>query len=202
MIKEKDDPGSKNHSGKHSEKAEKGQKSESREVRKSHPSSPEVRKTCRGRMEDREREPRTEKSKHKHKSSSRREEREDRHRERDRGWSSDIHSRWHDRRSEGRHDRCSLRGVVTGVEVGTKINPTGTKGPGTPGTRSPLIPRSAGITDAAACSAIQHGRIKNELYFSNAMKFSYSFTIFTCKVSENEFFWSLEYNNHQESCSF
>lgn len=82
----------------------------------------------------------------------------------------------------------ALRGVVTGVEVGTKINPTGTKGPGTPGTRSPLIPRSAGITDAAACSAIQHGRIKNELYFSNAMKFSYSFTIFTCKVSENEFF--------------
>ena len=54
MIKEKDDPGSKKHSGKHSEKAEKGQKSESREVRKSHPSSPEVRKTCRGRMEDRE----------------------------------------------------------------------------------------------------------------------------------------------------
>uniref|UniRef100_G5E5I0 RRM domain-containing protein n=1 Tax=Bos taurus TaxID=9913 RepID=G5E5I0_BOVIN len=107
MIKEKDDPGSKKHSGKHSEKAEKGQKSESREVRKSHPSSAEVRTTCRGRMEDREREPRKEKSKHEHKSSSRREEREDRHRERDRGRSSDIHSRWHDRRSEGRHDRCS-----------------------------------------------------------------------------------------------
>lgn len=82
----------------------------------------------------------------------------------------------------------ALRGVVTGVEVGTKINPTGIKGPGTPGTQSPLIPGSSGITDAAACSAIQHGRIKNELYFSNAMKFSYSFTIFTCKVSENEFF--------------
>lgn len=82
----------------------------------------------------------------------------------------------------------ALRGVVTGVEVGTKINPTGIKGPGTPGTQSPLIPGSSGITDAAACSAIQHGRIKNELYFSNTMKFSYSFTIFTCKVSENEFF--------------
>ncbi|XP_052519338.1 RNA-binding motif protein, X-linked 2 isoform X2 [Budorcas taxicolor] len=100
-IKEKDDPGSKKHSGKHSEK---GQKSESREVRKSHPSSPEVRMTCRGGTEGREREPRKEKSKHEHKSSSRREEREDRHRERDRGRSSDIHSRRHDGRSEGQHD--------------------------------------------------------------------------------------------------
>lgn len=107
MIKEKDDPGSKKHSGKHSETGEKGQKSESREVRKSHPSSPEVRMTCRSGTEDQEREPRKEKSKHEHKSSSRREEREDRHRERDRGRSSDIHSRRHDRRSEGRHDRGS-----------------------------------------------------------------------------------------------
>lgn len=82
----------------------------------------------------------------------------------------------------------ALRGVLTGVEVGVEINPTGTKGPGIPGTGSPLIPGSTGISDATACSAIQHGRIKNELYFSNAMKFSYSFTIFTCKVSENEFF--------------
>ncbi|XP_055293769.1 RNA-binding motif protein, X-linked 2 [Moschus berezovskii] len=105
MIKEKDDPGSKKHSGKHSEKAEKGQKSESREVRKSHPSSPEVRTTCHGGTEDREQEPRKEKSKHEHRSSSRREEREDRHRERDRGRSSDMHSRRHDRRSEG----CSHR---------------------------------------------------------------------------------------------
>ncbi|XP_061265519.1 RNA-binding motif protein, X-linked 2-like [Bos javanicus] len=109
MIKEKDDPGSKNHSGKHSEKAEKGQKSESREVRKSHPSSPEVRMTCHGGTEDREKEPRKEKSKHEHKSSSRREEREDRHRERDRGRSSDIHSRWHDRRSEGHTHRSRSR---------------------------------------------------------------------------------------------
>ncbi|KAB0372147.1 hypothetical protein FD755_015939 [Muntiacus reevesi] len=108
MIKEKDDPGSKKHSGKHSEKAEKGQKSESREVQKSQPSSPEVRTTCHGGTEDREREPRKEKSKHEHKSSSRREEREDRHRERDRGRSSDMHSRRHDRRSEGRHDRRSV----------------------------------------------------------------------------------------------
>lgn len=82
----------------------------------------------------------------------------------------------------------ALRGVVTGVEVGAEINPTGTKSPGTPGTGSPLIPGSAGITDAAACSAIHHSRIKNEQYFSNTMRFSYSFTIFTCKVSENEFF--------------
>ena len=82
----------------------------------------------------------------------------------------------------------ALRGVVTGVEVGAEINLTGTKGPSTPETGSPLIPGSAGITDTSACSAIQHGRIKNELYFSNTMKFSYSFTIFTYKVSENEFF--------------
>ena len=82
----------------------------------------------------------------------------------------------------------ALRGVVTGVEVGAEINPTGIRGPGTPGTGSPLILGSSGITDATACSAIQHGRIKNELYFSNTMKFSYSFTIFTCKVSENELF--------------
>ena len=82
----------------------------------------------------------------------------------------------------------ALRGVVTGVEVGAEINPTGIKGPGTPGTGSPLILGSSGITDAAAYLAIQHGRIKTELYFSNTMKFSYSFTIFTCKVFENEFF--------------
>ena len=79
----------------------------------------------------------------------------------------------------------ALRGVVTGVEVGAEIDPTGTKGPSTPETGNPLIPGSASITDAAACSAIQHGRIKNELYFSNTMKFSYSFNVFTCKVSEN-----------------
>lgn len=82
----------------------------------------------------------------------------------------------------------ALRGVVTGVEVGAEINPTGIRGPGTPGTGSPLILGSSGITDAAAYLAIQHGRIKTELYFSNTMKFSYSFTIFTCKVFENEFF--------------
>uniref|UniRef100_A0A8C6F3G4 RNA-binding motif protein, X-linked 2 n=1 Tax=Monodon monoceros TaxID=40151 RepID=A0A8C6F3G4_MONMO len=82
MIKEKDDPGSKKHSGK---KSERGQKSESREVWKPQPSSPEIRTTCHGGTEDREREPRKEKPKHEHKSSSRREEREDKNRDRDRG---------------------------------------------------------------------------------------------------------------------
>ncbi|XP_054432939.1 RNA-binding motif protein, X-linked 2 [Pteronotus mesoamericanus] len=97
MIKEKDDPGSKKHSSKNSER---GQKPESREVRKHHPSSPEVRTICRG-AEDRERELKKEKPKHEHKSSSRREEREEKNRDRDRGRSSDTHS--------GRHEGHSHR---------------------------------------------------------------------------------------------
>ena len=59
----------------------------------------------------------------------------------------------------------TLRGVLTGVEVGVEINPTGTKGPGTPGTGSPLIPGSTGITDATACSAIQHVELKMSCIF-------------------------------------
>ncbi|XP_066879335.1 RNA-binding motif protein, X-linked 2 isoform X1 [Kogia breviceps] len=106
MIKEKDDPGSKKHSGKNSER---GQKSESREVRKPHPSSPEIRTTCRGGTEDREREPRKEKPKHEHKSSSRREERVDKSRDRDRGRSSDAHCSWYSGRSEGHSHRSRSR---------------------------------------------------------------------------------------------
>ncbi|TEA38673.1 hypothetical protein DBR06_SOUSAS610003, partial [Sousa chinensis] len=106
MIKEKDDPGSKKHSGKNSER---GQKSESREVWKPHPSSPEIRATCCGGTEDRERELRKEKPKHEHKSSSRREEREDKNRDRDRGRSSDAHCSWHSGRSEGRSHRSRSR---------------------------------------------------------------------------------------------
>lgn len=48
-----------------------------------------------------------------------------------------------------------LRGIVTEVEVGAEISPTGIKGPGTPGSGSPLIPVTvtAGITEATDCSA-------------------------------------------------
>ncbi|KAB1252631.1 RNA-binding motif protein; X-linked 2 [Camelus dromedarius] len=105
-IKEKDDPGSKKHSSKKSERVP---KSESREVRKPHLSSPEVRTSCSGRAEDREREPRKEKPKHEHKSSSRREEREERNRDRDRARSSDAHSSRHNGRSEGRSHRSKSR---------------------------------------------------------------------------------------------
>ncbi|XP_006204075.1 RNA-binding motif protein, X-linked 2 [Vicugna pacos] len=105
-IKEKDDPGSKKHSSKKSERVP---KSESREVRKPHLSSPEVRTSCSGRAEDRERELRKEKPKHEHKSSSRREEREEKNRDRDRGRSSDAHSSRHDGRSEGRSHRSKSR---------------------------------------------------------------------------------------------
>ncbi|XP_045708209.1 RNA-binding motif protein, X-linked 2 [Phyllostomus hastatus] len=97
-IKEKDDPGSKKHSSKNSER---GQKPESREVWKHHLSSPEVRTACRGGAEDRERELKKEKPKHEHKSSSRREEREEKNRDRDRGRTSDTHS--------GRHEGHSHR---------------------------------------------------------------------------------------------
>lgn len=47
----------------------------------------------------------------------------------------------------------ALRGVVTEVEVGVKINPTGIKEPGTPGTGSPLILVTTRISEATACSA-------------------------------------------------
>uniref|UniRef100_F6VI89 RNA-binding motif protein, X-linked 2 n=1 Tax=Equus caballus TaxID=9796 RepID=F6VI89_HORSE len=105
-IKEKDDPGSKKHSSKNSER---GQKSESREVRKHHPSSPEVRTTCRSGAEERERELKKEKPRHEHKSSSRREEREERNRDRDRGRNPDTHSSWHSERSEGHSHRSRSR---------------------------------------------------------------------------------------------
>uniref|UniRef100_G1M8J5 RNA-binding motif protein, X-linked 2 n=2 Tax=Ailuropoda melanoleuca TaxID=9646 RepID=G1M8J5_AILME len=104
MVKEKDDPGSKKHSTKNSER---GQKSEPREVRKHHPSSPEVRVTCRDGAEDRERELKKEKLKHEHRSSTRREEREEKNR--DRGRSSDRPSSRHNGRSEGRTQRSRSR---------------------------------------------------------------------------------------------
>uniref|UniRef100_G1PW36 RNA-binding motif protein, X-linked 2 n=1 Tax=Myotis lucifugus TaxID=59463 RepID=G1PW36_MYOLU len=106
MIKEKDDPGSKKHSSKNSER---GQKPESREVWKHHPSSPEVKTTCRGGVEDHEQELKREKPKHEHKSSSRREEREEKNRDRDRGRSSDIRSGWHEGHSEGHSRRSRSR---------------------------------------------------------------------------------------------
>lgn len=43
-----------------------------------------------------------------------------------------------------------LRDIVREVEVGAEINPTGIKGPDTPGTGSPLTPVTAGITETAA----------------------------------------------------
>lgn len=49
-----------------------------------------------------------------------------------------------------------LRGVVTEVKVGAEISPTDIRGPGTPGTGSPLIPVTAGITEATACSAARY----------------------------------------------
>ncbi|XP_036127639.1 RNA-binding motif protein, X-linked 2 [Molossus molossus] len=106
MIKEKDDPGFKKHSSKDSERS---QKPESREVWKHHPSSPQVKTTCHGGAEDRERELKKEKPKHEHRSSSRREEREEKNRDRDRGRSSDIHSGWHEGRSEGHSHRSRSR---------------------------------------------------------------------------------------------
>ncbi|XP_039106722.1 RNA-binding motif protein, X-linked 2 [Hyaena hyaena] len=106
VVKEKDDPGSKKHSSKNSER---GQKSESREVRRHHPSSPEVRTICRSGAEDREREPKKEKPKHEHRSSTRREEREEKNRDRDRCRSSDTHSGRHNGRSEGRSQRSRSR---------------------------------------------------------------------------------------------
>ncbi|XP_060166990.1 RNA-binding motif protein, X-linked 2-like [Globicephala melas] len=106
MIKEKGDLGSKQHSGKNSER---GQKSESREVWKPQPSSPEIRTTCRGGAEDRDREPRKKKPKHEHKSSGRREEREDRNRHRDEGRSSHARCSRHSGRSEGRSHRSRSR---------------------------------------------------------------------------------------------
>ncbi|XP_047619880.1 RNA-binding motif protein, X-linked 2 [Phacochoerus africanus] len=102
MTKEKDDPGSKKHSGKNSER---GQKSESREVRKPHPSSLEVKTICHDGAEDRDWEPRKEKLKHEHKLSSKREEREEKNRDRDRGRGSDAHSSRHNGRSEGHSHR-------------------------------------------------------------------------------------------------
>uniref|UniRef100_A0A8C8XGT8 RNA-binding motif protein, X-linked 2 n=3 Tax=Panthera TaxID=9688 RepID=A0A8C8XGT8_PANLE len=105
-VKEKDDPGSKKHSSKNSER---GQKSESREVRRHYPSSPEVRTICRSGAEDREREPKKEKAKHEHRSSTRREEREEKNRDRDRCRSSDTHSGRHNGRSEGHSQRSRSR---------------------------------------------------------------------------------------------
>ncbi|XP_019572573.2 LOW QUALITY PROTEIN: RNA-binding motif protein, X-linked 2 [Rhinolophus sinicus] len=105
-IKEKDDPGSKKHSSKNSDR---GQKSESREKCKHYPSSPESRTTCLRGSEDREREPKKEKPKHEHKSSSRREEREEKNRDRYRGRSSDKHSSRYEGRSEGHSHRSRSR---------------------------------------------------------------------------------------------
>ncbi|KAI5935689.1 RNA-binding motif protein, X-linked 2 [Manis javanica] len=106
MIKEKDDPGSKKHSSKNSER---GQKSESRETQKHHPSSPEVGTTCPGGAKDRKRELKKEKPKHEHKSSRRKEEREEKNRNRDSGQNSDTHSSRHNGRSEGRSHRSGSR---------------------------------------------------------------------------------------------
>ncbi|XP_027463432.2 RNA-binding motif protein, X-linked 2 [Zalophus californianus] len=102
VVREKDDPGSKKHSGRNSEW---GQKSEPREVRKHQPSSPEVRATCRGGEGDRERELKKERPKHEHKSSTR----EEKSRDRDRGRSSDTHSSRPSGRSEGRSQRSRSR---------------------------------------------------------------------------------------------
>lgn len=105
-IKEKDDPGSKKHSSKNSEK---GQKPESREVWKHHLSSPEVRTASHGGAEDWERELKKEKPKLEHKSSSRREEREEKNRDRDRGRTSDTHSGWHEGHSHRSRSRSRSR---------------------------------------------------------------------------------------------
>uniref|UniRef100_M3XSD7 RNA-binding motif protein, X-linked 2 n=1 Tax=Mustela putorius furo TaxID=9669 RepID=M3XSD7_MUSPF len=106
LVKEEDDPDSTKHSSKNSEK---GQKSELRELRKHQPSSPEVRATCRGGAEDRERELKKEKVKHEQKSSIRKEEREEKNRDRDRVRSSDTYSTWPSGRSEGRSQRSRSR---------------------------------------------------------------------------------------------
>ncbi|XP_077003165.1 RNA-binding motif protein, X-linked 2 [Tamandua tetradactyla] len=103
MLKEKDDPGSKKHSSKSSEK---GQKSESREGRKHCSTSSGVRIISHNRAEDLEREPKKEKPRHRYKTSSRREEREEKYRDRERDRSSDPHSSWHSGRS-GRHSHRS-----------------------------------------------------------------------------------------------
>ncbi|XP_037678609.1 RNA-binding motif protein, X-linked 2-like [Choloepus didactylus] len=106
MLKEKDDPGSKKHSSKNSEK---GHKSESREGWKHYSRSSKARITSHDRAEGLERESRKEKPRHDHKTSSRREEREEKYRDRERGQSSNPHSSWHSGRSEGHIHRSRSR---------------------------------------------------------------------------------------------
>uniref|UniRef100_A0A8C9LZH8 RNA-binding motif protein, X-linked 2 n=1 Tax=Piliocolobus tephrosceles TaxID=591936 RepID=A0A8C9LZH8_9PRIM len=101
-VKEKDDPGPKQHSSKNSERAQKSQPRERQKL-------PEARTAYYGGVEDRERQQQQEKPKHEHKSSSGREAREETTRDRDRGRSSVTFSSRYNAHSEGYSRRTRSR---------------------------------------------------------------------------------------------